>query len=342
VKTPVRLGLVGFGRLARSYYVPALRELTEARIAGVVDPLTTSLEAARATYPGIVTSAHLDSLLEQGIDAFIVASPPSTHVALWLRAAANGIPVFLEKPAGLRDELATAAPTPRQRSLLMVNFTRRFWPPYQRMRELVRRGVLGQLTGLDIRLHVNVKPWCSVTSHRLQPGEGGVLFDLGSQAVDLACWITGLPPREISASRTSLRWEDDHVLVHLLFADGLQARCNIAYADRGVERVRVIGRGGELWVSNPNMALHYRRCGQTTFPGSTAALDLMVLGYRGLRRSRSMLRYSVTGALKTFLTSLRDGQPFSPGFVEAEANARLLDAAADAMECGSTLTGYSA
>jgi hypothetical protein len=55
-----------------------------------------------------------------------------------------------------------------------------------------------------------------------------------------------------------------------------------------------------------------------------------------------MLRYSVTAALKTFLKSLRAGVPFSPGFPEAEANARLLDAAADAMECGSTLTGYSA
>jgi predicted dehydrogenase len=330
----LQLGLAGFGRLARKYYVPALRALNGVRLSAVVDPLESSRAAARAAFPGIAILADPGDLLIRRLDGIIVASPPSTHLALWNLAARAGLPVLLEKPFALRGELAQAAKGERERGLLMLDLNRRFWPPYRRIRESVRAGLVGDLEFVEISLHVDIRPWCSVTSHRLQLGEGGVLYDLGSQAVDLARWITGKEPREVSASCESRRWENDHVLVGLGFEGGLRAHCDLAYTERAVERLVVEGRRGGMRLYDPNMAVHLGGRGKAGRSPLGYARDLVVLCYRGLRRSRSMVRYTVAAALTTFTDSIRRGLPFSPGFEDAAANMTWLDAAARAMELG--------
>jgi hypothetical protein len=70
-------------------------------------------------------------------------------------------------------------------------------------------------------------------------------------------------------------------------------------------------------------------------PGPVSRLrDLFALGYRGLRRSRSMLRYTIAAGLSAFTHSLRQNLPFSPGFEDAVATAQWLDAAARSTEVG--------
>lgn len=332
----LQLGLVGFGRLARKYYVPALRALNGVSLAAVVDPLDASREAACAAFPGVVTLADPDALLRRRLDGLIVASPPSTHLALWNLAAHAGLPVLLEKPFVLRGELAQAAAGDRERRLLMLDLNRRFWPPYRRIRDSVGAGLLGELDSVEILLHVDVRPWCSVTSHRLRAGEGGVLYDLGSQAIDLACWLTGMEPRKVSASSESRQWENDHVVIELGFEGGLRARCELAYSERAFKRVAVEGRRGAMRLLDPNMAIHLGGPGGSKSARSPVgcARDLAMLCYRGLRRSHSMVRYTVTAALAAFTDSIRRGLPLSPGYEDAAANTTWLEAAALALELG--------
>ena len=118
---------------------------------------------------------------------------------MWRGACQRGIPVFMEKPFLLRDEIAhieeLRAATPR----LMINFNRRFWPTYQSLRNRVHSGEIGTLKHAEFVLHVNIAKWCSVTQHRLYPSEGGALFDLGSQILDLARTIVGQEPVSLEA-----------------------------------------------------------------------------------------------------------------------------------------------
>jgi len=74
--------------------------------------------------------------------------------------------------------------------------------------------------------------------------------------------------------------------------------------------------------------------GPTGGPLTSAVRDLATLCYRGLRRSRSMMRFSVAAALAAFVDSIRRGSPFSPGFEDAAADTAWLDAAARSMELG--------
>jgi predicted dehydrogenase len=182
----VRLGLAGFGRLARDAYLPALAALPDTRLVAIADPLPASRDAARARCPDVRTYETVTSLLEgEALDGLLVASPPSGHLTAWRAATAAGLPVFVEKPLLLAHEVPLIV-AGDERAPVMVNFNRRFWPPYARARATVASGVLGTPVTLDFLLHLDVLGWSTVTRHRLAPEEGGLLHDLGSHAIDFA------------------------------------------------------------------------------------------------------------------------------------------------------------
>jgi predicted dehydrogenase len=62
--------------------------------------------------------------------------------------------------------------------------------------------------------------------------------------------------------------------------------------------------------------------------------DFATLGYRGLVRSQSMLRYSVQAALESFVRTLGSTRPFQPGFEDALRVARWASAAARSIAGG--------
>jgi scyllo-inositol 2-dehydrogenase (NADP+) len=326
------LGIVGFGRLARQYYVPALRGLHGVDELLVADPLEASREAARRALPGARVFADPGEMLAQDPRAVIVASPPSTHLALWRAAAGQGIPVLVEKPFVLNGELADATGTPREQELLMIDFNRRFWGPYRQAAALVRSGAIGEIVGAELTLRVDVRPWCTVTAHRLDPAEGGALFDLGSQVLDLITWLIDMEPCGVRATMQGPSRPADDLQIDLFTPGGTAARCSVAYGRRTGERLTIVGRLGRLRMADPNMGLHLERRG-TTSPRA-ALSDLAILGWRGVFRSRSMSRRSIALAIDAFVDGVRRSVPFSPGFADAARNTRLLEAAARSLELG--------
>jgi len=334
---PLRLGIAGFGRLAQTYYVPALQGLAGIGSIVVADPLTASRAAAERSLRNTGTCRTYADLLERELDGLIVASPPSTHLQIWNAAARLGLPVFMEKPFVLFGEMPQAESSAQVQRLLMVNFNRRFWPPYRRLRELVRNGGIGEPVSAVFALHVDLLSWCTVTAHRLQPGEGGALYDLGSQMLDLVAWCLGSELETMRVHVSSRRWEGDDVQLHLTLAGGIEVRCDLAYENRTFERVMVEGRQGRVRLEDPNMAVHL-----DDGAGSRRLLgrgkDFVTLGFRGVWRSRSMARFSIRASLSEFLQGIRQGQPCSPGFLDAVRNAAWLDAACESAKRGRAVT----
>jgi predicted dehydrogenase len=323
---PLRLGIVGFGRLAQGYYAPALRRMNGIQAILVADPLDSCRALARESLRA-QTYAAPGELLAQRLDALLVASPPSTHLEIWNDACRAALPVFMEKPFVLNGELARVDGSPAARRLLMIDFSRRFWPVYGRLRDLVRNGVVGAPHFAEFTLHVDVAAWCTVTSHRLSPREGGVLYDLGSQTLDLVSHVFDADPSSIEAETSSRRWDSDHVRLQLWFPSGLRTICDLAYGDRTCERVAIWGPQGRLCLNDPNMTIHLERGPSRARSALARGKDLVLLAYRGVRRSRSMARHSIRAALAAFLRAVRQGDEFSPGFEDAAKNTMWLEAA---------------
>ena len=194
----------------------------------VADPLPASRDAAGARVPGAVIHADPHALVaETALDGVLVASPPSTHLELWQAATARGIAAFVEKPLMLASELDALDGRESDRRV-MVDFNRRFWPPYLRLGALVRDGALGRPVEVEFSLLLDVLGWSQVTRHRLDDREGGLLHDLGCHAIDLATELVGEAPAAVAAEVSSRRSPGDHVRLRLQFASGGSAVCELA------------------------------------------------------------------------------------------------------------------
>jgi predicted dehydrogenase len=325
--TELRIGIVGFGRLAREFYLPALRMLRGVRVVAVADPLPASRDAAAARVQGAVIHADPHAMVAStALDGVLVASPPSTHLDLWRAATARGIAAFVEKPLILASEIDALDGRESDRRV-MVDFNRRFWPPYLRLGALVRDGSLGRPVEIEFSLVLDVMGWSQVTRHRLDDREGGLLHDLGCHAIDLATELVGEAPAAIAADVSSRRSPGDHVRLRLQFAGGGSAVCELGYDVRTRERLLVRGPLATAWFVEPNAALHVEPAGTRSSRVAGLLRDAAHLGYRGLRRSQSIGRASVRGALAAFTAALRDGRPFSPGLDDGVRNARVVGAA---------------
>lgn len=245
-----------------------------------------------------------------------------------------GLPVLMEKPFLLAGELAEAAQSPAARKLLMLNFNRRRWPLYQRLRELVRERVVGAPESATLTLHTDVLGWSTVTRHRLDPAEGEVLHDLGSQILDIVAYLFDDQPTHIEAEGLSRRWRNDGLRMDLMLSGGIRVACDIGYGTHNRERIEIQGSGGRLVVNEPNMTIHVDRGKSGLGHSLDLARDLMTIGYRGLRRSRSMARYSIAASISAFVEDVVADRPFSSGFAEAERSTHWLEAAADSLASG--------
>lgn len=324
----IRVGIIGFGKLAQEYYISALRSLDGVSIAAVVDPLAASQKAAKRLVPKAKLYSSWEECIEEGhLDAVLVASPPSTHLKICLAAIKMRVPVFMEKPFILKDEISHIDELKAATPQLMINFNRRFWPTYQTLRDRVRSGEIGKLQHAKLVLHVNIATWGSVTQHRLHPSEGGALFDLGSQIIDLARTIVGQEPMSLEAKIWTEKLADDHIQINLKFDSGCTALCDVAYSEHTQERVTVKGTNSTLRLSNPNMTIHIEPPVSLVQHLFAYVGDLVSFGQKVLRREQSMLRFTVRESIKTFIHSLRNGEPFSPGLEEAVTIATYLQAA---------------
>ena len=96
--TRLRVGVVGAGMIAQVEHIPNLLALRETfELVGVADPSHT-VRSALAERHGIGVFPTLDVLLEEPLDALVVAVPDALHADTVLAGLDAGLHVFCEKP----------------------------------------------------------------------------------------------------------------------------------------------------------------------------------------------------------------------------------------------------
>jgi predicted dehydrogenase len=233
VSDPLRLGLIGCGRLAEQGYVPALAGIGGVDLVATADPDPARRAAPAAAARGRLAEFDSAAALAatEVVDAAIVASPAASHLADATALAAAGIPCLVEKPpaedlAGA-SMLAALTPSPR------IGFNRRFTHGL-RLRGAVPAS--GEIE-LDLELRYRRASWGAVAV-----GDPAVL-DLAPHLVDLTLWLTG----EVEATVVSARLSHERAEIDLALERG-SARIRCA-CDRS-HRERVTVRAGGRTVAN--------------------------------------------------------------------------------------------
>ena len=93
--SPIRIAVVGMGKIARDQHLPAIAGNRAFGLAATVSPHDPGVD-------GVVHHDSLEALLAEGpaVDAVALCTPPQVRYDLAAQALARGIHVFLEKPPG--------------------------------------------------------------------------------------------------------------------------------------------------------------------------------------------------------------------------------------------------
>jgi D-galactose 1-dehydrogenase len=190
---PIRIGIVGLGKIARDHHIPSIAANSAFHLAGVV--------SRHAHLPGTPNFLALDDMLTAlpELDAVAICTPPQVHYEAARLALARGKHVLLEKPPcssiAQLEELVRAATAARR--TLYAAWHSQHASGVAATERLLRQRVLHrvQVTWME-----DVRQWHPGQRWLHEPGGFGV-FDAGINALSL---LTRLVPDPIFARSARL------------------------------------------------------------------------------------------------------------------------------------------
>jgi predicted dehydrogenase len=270
-----------------------------------------------------------------GIEVVSIVTPNHSHAEIARAFLERGIDVICDKPlaTSLADAVSLRDLAKAKGRLLGVTYNYTGYPLVREARELVAQGAIGKVRLVQAEFLLG---WLSVPleaegvkqTWRIDPaiaGPSGVVADIGTHALHLAKFVTGLIVDELAADIQTFvekRKLEDNASVMLRYKGGARGHLWASMVAAGEPvglRLRVYGETGSLaWDQSLPESLHFR-----PLEGSPRVI------YRG---------HAASHAAKHG-TRLVAGLP--EGFVEGFANlyrdyAELLHARAEKREANAT------
>jgi predicted dehydrogenase len=182
---PIRLGLVGYGKIAQDQHVPAIRANAAFKLVAVA---TQGQPCA-----GVENFTSLGELLANGpeVDAIAFCTPPQGRFALVQQALAAGKHVLVEKPpcATLGEAMALVSQVEAQGVSGLFAWHSRYAPGIEVARNWLATRTLQRV---QIDWKEDVRKWHPGQTWIWQPGGLGV-FDPGINALSIVTHLLALP-----------------------------------------------------------------------------------------------------------------------------------------------------
>ena len=192
----VRWGMVGCGDVAEVKSGPALYKAEGSTLLAVMRRDRAKAEdfARRHNVPRVHATA-VDLIADPDVDAVYIATPPSSHCELALKAAAAGKACLVEKPMAMNHAecLQMVAAFRAAQQPLWVAYYRRALPRFLRVRELLRLGVIGQLTSIHVKVTDPLATGDAANAWRFNTtiAGAGLFLDLASHYFDIIDFLAG-------------------------------------------------------------------------------------------------------------------------------------------------------
>ncbi len=200
----VRVGIIGFGLIGR-IHTQSFLDQPDVQIGAVSDVYQPRTEAG-AAMGGSGTRQYGDfrrMLDDREIDAVVIATPDHWHALMTMMACAAGKDVYVEKPLSLfvdegRWMMDVAK---RHKRVVQVGVQNRSGPNFQRAREALRAGHLGEIVSVQNSYYRNVMPGFGHPPDQAPPP--GLDYDL---------WLGPAPKRPYNPNRAiyHFRWFWDY------------------------------------------------------------------------------------------------------------------------------------
>src|SRR5438477_264516 len=143
----LKVGLIGCGRIVRLVHLNILTRLPNVELVALAEVDRLRRESAGSCAPATVCYEDPMQLLERSdIEAVVICLPNALHSEVATAALERGKHVYLEKPlATSMDEAEKVLSVWRGSGAVgMIGFNYRFNPLYQRAREYIQSGKIGE------------------------------------------------------------------------------------------------------------------------------------------------------------------------------------------------------
>ncbi|MEM0899851.1 MAG: Gfo/Idh/MocA family oxidoreductase [Pseudomonadota bacterium] len=287
----IRLGMVGGGRDAFIGGVHRIASRIDGHYDLVAGCFSSTAEKSQASgrdfgldpkrvYDDFTAMAQREARLKDGIEAVAIVTPNHMHYPAAREFLKRGIHVICDKPltSNLQDakKLAKAATSSGALFVLTHNYTG--YPMVRQARQMVREGELGDIRvvqaeypqdWLSDKLEDTGQKQAGWRTDPAQSGAGGSIGDIGTHAMNLAQFISGLDIAEVAADLDTFvdgRQLDDNAHVMIRFeggAKGMVWSSQVAPGNENALKVRVYGtKGGVEWSQEDPNYLWYTPLGE--------------------------------------------------------------------------------
>jgi predicted dehydrogenase len=211
----IRVGLIGFGFVSKTFHVPLLEATDGYKITAVSSSHPADV---KAVIPDVdVVSDPKALATHSDIDLIVIASPNETHAPLAEVAMRAGRNVVVDKPFTITvDEARHLAAVAREKNVLLSVFQNRRWDSdFLTVQGAIRQDLTGRVVLFESRID-RYRPdvrdrWREV------PGPGaGLLYDLGPHLIDQTLLLFGIPDSvqaTLAKQRRGARTDDYFQLV---------------------------------------------------------------------------------------------------------------------------------
>lgn len=249
----INVGIVGYGgafNMGRAHGQAC--EETGMKVVAVCD-LDASREAvAQEDFPGVAFYTDYKKLVEDpSIGLVINILPHNLHANVCIDAMNAGKHVVVEKPMCMNVAEADAMVDAANKNgvMLSVFHNRRWDGDFQTIRDLIQRGIIGDVFHIEACMGGMHHPGTWWRSYK--DISGGAMFDWGAHIVD---WILQFVPQAVKGVDGyyhKLRWHDvsneDHTELVMRFEGGATAQVEISYiAAASKPRWRILGTKGAI------------------------------------------------------------------------------------------------
>lgn len=245
----IRLGLVGYGVGGRLFHAPYIQAAEGIEIVGVVTQ--NRRDDVERDLPGVPTFDSLSDLIDFGVDAVTITTPPATRRELVLEALSRGVHVVADKPfapdAAHAQEMIDAAD--RAGVKLSVYQNRRWDGDVRTLRALIDSNRLGTIWRAHMRMDQD-------SAETIERGpNAGLLRDMGAHVVDQVLWLFG-PALSVSCHLDYMDFPegltDVSFVLDILHESGVRSYIDASKANHvAAKEWRVYGSAGNYRVQ-PN------------------------------------------------------------------------------------------
>ncbi|WP_019636771.1 Gfo/Idh/MocA family protein [Paenibacillus fonticola] len=268
----VRLGIIGIGNMGMSHSLQIHKEhKVPGMTLGAVCDISSERRAwAQNNLPGVAIFEHARDMYASGlIDAVLIAVPHYDHPSLAIEAFASGLHVLVEKPAGVytKQVLEMNAAAKQSDKVFGIMYNQRTNPVYQKVRELVQSGELGELKRVVWIITDWYRPQAyhdSGSWRSTWEGEGGgTLINQNPHNLDLLQWMLGMPSKIRSFCSFGKYYDievEDDVTAYLEYSNGATGVYITSTGEApGTNRLEISGDMGKIVVENNRITFDRNR-----------------------------------------------------------------------------------